>query len=74
MAKTGMMCPFSDKLCQDCAPYRARHYFLCYCKNYRGHLKGTADKKRRKNPNGKFEMPSITVNHDIFVATLHDIR
>lgn len=39
MAKAEMICPFSGKLCKECAIYRGRHYFLCFNKNYRGYLK-----------------------------------
>jgi len=41
MAKTGMLCPFSGKLCVDCSVYRGRHYYLCFCENYRGYLPGS---------------------------------
>ncbi len=73
MAKTGMICPFSGRLCEDCASYRGRHYFLCFCEAYRGYMK-TADKKRKAKPNGKFEMPVIKISRDIFDAALKDIK
>lgn len=38
MAKTSMICPFSNKLCVECELYRGRHYFLCFSKKYRGYL------------------------------------
>ena len=38
MSMIKMLCPFSGKLCEDCPIYRGRHYYLCYCENYRGHL------------------------------------
>ena len=38
MAKLSMICPFSHKLCKDCALYRGRHYYLCFCKEYRGYI------------------------------------
>ena len=38
MAKARMICPFSAKLCKECALYRGRHYYLCFCKEYRGYL------------------------------------
>jgi hypothetical protein len=38
MAKTSMRCPFTDRLCTECAPYRGRHYYLCFCKQYRGYI------------------------------------
>lgn len=74
MAKVGMICPFSGKLCEECASYRGRHYLLCFCEAYRGHLKGTTDKKRKPDSNGKFEMPTINISRDIFDAPQKDIR
>jgi hypothetical protein len=38
MAKTNMLCPFSNKLCIDCETYRGRHYYLSLCEKYRGYL------------------------------------
>jgi hypothetical protein len=38
MAKAEMICPFSSKLCKECALYRGRHYYLCFCKRYRGYV------------------------------------
>jgi len=33
-----MLCPYSHQLCQECSVFRGRHYFLCFCKDYRGYL------------------------------------
>jgi hypothetical protein len=38
MAKIDMFCPFSYKLCAECPLYRGRHYYLCFCKKYRGYI------------------------------------
>ena len=38
MAKDKVMCPFSNKLCKECALYRGRHLNLCYIRDYRGYL------------------------------------
>ncbi len=38
MAKTSMLCPFSHKLCKECAVYRGKHYYLSFCKQYRGYI------------------------------------
>ena len=38
MAKTDMLCPFTHRLCKECALYRGRHYYLCFCKEYRGYI------------------------------------
>lgn len=51
MAKEDMLCPFSGQFCKECALYRGRHYYMCFSKKYRGHLKTTkeikADTKQR---------------------------
>lgn len=43
MAKTNMVCPFSDRLCSECAIYRGRHYYLSLCKQYRGYIGESKD-------------------------------
>ena len=72
MAKTKMLCPFSSRLCQECASYRGRHYLLCYSRAYRGHLGGTGG-GFKPNANDKWAMPEITVSHDIFDEPQKDI-
>jgi len=61
MAKKIMLCPFSGVLCKDCPAYRGRHYYLCFCQKYRGHLSeaGEAPPALRTGFNGNFEMPSL---------------
>lgn len=61
-----MICPFSGRLCEECAFYRGKHYYLCFCPEYRGYLgqpgestKGNSTFGPRARSNGKFEMPSI---------------
>lgn len=63
MAKTKMLCPFSNQLCRECPQYRGRHYFLCFNTKYRGYL-GDSGKNVKRKPwsteaNPKFEMPSL---------------
>ena len=38
MAKINMRCPFNQRLCDECPLYRGRHYYLCFCKKYRGYI------------------------------------
>jgi len=38
MAKTNMLCPFSDRLCSECPLYRGRHRYLGTCQKYRGYI------------------------------------
>ena len=66
MAKEKMVCTFSDRLCEECALYRGRHYYLRFCKKYRGYLGESKDVHRAKyhtrprvSSNEQFEMPSI---------------
>jgi len=62
MAKTKMVCPFSNKLCRECPQYRGRHYFLCFHTKYRGYLGDPEEKSNRESwqtqPHPKFDMPS----------------
>jgi hypothetical protein len=50
MAKEDMICPFSGKLCRECALYRGRHYYLCFSKKYRGHLEKPGEAAKGTNP------------------------
>jgi hypothetical protein len=68
-----MMCPFSGKFCTDCAFYRGRHYFLCFCEDYRGHVdepgqvtnvSGSLASGMRSSK--KFEMPRIVLTKESF--------
>jgi hypothetical protein len=66
MAKERMICPFSKRLCEECALYRGKHYYLCFCQKYRGYL-GKPGEFAKENStfvpgagsNGTFEIPSI---------------
>ncbi|MFY9814187.1 MAG: hypothetical protein WBQ62_10505 [Dehalococcoidales bacterium] len=53
MAKDKVKCPFSNKLCQECALYRGRHMNLCYCRDYRGYL----GVNRKPTVDASFEIP-----------------
>jgi hypothetical protein len=66
MAKTRMICPFSGEPCKECPIYRGRHYHLCFCKKYRGHLYEPGEVPETitspalgLSPKQKFEMPPI---------------
>jgi hypothetical protein len=75
MAKEKMLCPFTGKLCRECALYRGRHYYLCFNKNYRGHLENTSEAPREDKPGEPVwepaEMPSAV---DPFQRPLADIK
>ena len=83
MAKTRMICPFSDNLCKECAFYRGRHYYLCFCKKYRGYVDEPREVTKVSIPatpgissNKKFETPSVipTTAVDPFTTSLKDIK
>jgi hypothetical protein len=66
MAKKEMICPFSGRVCEECPLYRGRHYFLCFCDQYRGHLNKTNDNGGTAKPLAdglwcmeRFEFPQI---------------
>jgi hypothetical protein len=63
MAKRKMLCPFSKQLCRECPLYRGRHYYLCFCRDYRGYLENQEEqpeKKSEKNrTSSKFEMLKV---------------
>lgn len=65
MAKEKMLCPFSKKLCRECPLYKGRHYYLCYCSKYRGHLENSENKAKQASAKAainkfrKFEMPPV---------------
>jgi hypothetical protein len=78
-----MMCAFSDRLCEECALYRGRHYYLCFYEKYRGYL-GEPGGSAKKNPhlvpgarsNGTFEIPLIAPKSaiDPFVVELENCQ
>jgi hypothetical protein len=61
-----MLCPFSNRLCEECALYRGRHYYLCFCQKYRGYLGSSGEGNKGESlpvpgtrSSGEFEIPSI---------------
>ncbi len=62
MAKTKMLCPFTRELCRECAQYRGRHYYLCFCSKYRGYIGDPGDRteqeSRQRDTREKFDLPS----------------
>jgi hypothetical protein len=49
MAKLPMLCPFNEKMCEECQLYRGRHYYLCTNEHYRGYIKSRKKVKRDTN-------------------------
>lgn len=75
MAKVTMMCPLSGKKCRDCAIYRGRHYFLCFCGDYRGRVEDPGEPTKtsqslspQMRSSRRFEMPIVSIvrTHDPF--------
>ncbi len=62
MAKSKMLCPFLGEECRECAVYRGRHYYLCFCRKYRGYI-DEPETGPRHHMSGykpsKFEWPQI---------------
>ncbi len=48
MAKIKMICPYSNRLCFECPTFRGRHYYLCFCKQYKGYLGNKEDEVKGK--------------------------
>jgi hypothetical protein len=54
MAKIKMICPYSHRLCSECPTFRGRHYYLCFCKEYKGYLgEENKEKDHRKKETKK---------------------
>jgi hypothetical protein len=72
MAKTKMLCPFTDELCQECPMYRGRHYYLCFHAKYRGYLEksGKMPKPRtwQTEPQPKFDIPLLLPHSPKWIA------
>lgn len=39
MAKGELVCPFTNKLCNECLVYRGRHYYIRNCKQNQGYIR-----------------------------------
>ena len=48
MAKSNMLCPFSNKECFECPQFRGRHYYLCFNPKYRGYLGDQKNEKKQQ--------------------------
>ena len=72
MAKTKMLCPFTNELCQECPMYRGRHYYLCFHTKYRGHLEERGKKFKPRTwqtePQPKFEIPLLLPHSPKWIA------
>jgi hypothetical protein len=59
MAKIDMLCPFTQRLCDECALYRGRHYYLSSCKQCRGYIGESKENTK-----------SGTIHHSVDFQTL----
>ncbi len=58
MAKTSMLCPFTQRLCTDCALYRGRHFYLSFCSRYRGY-RGESEGNTKSEVGHPVELPAL---------------
>jgi len=77
VAKTKKLCLISGNLCKDCSLYRARHYYICFSDNYRGHLCKSVEVSDTiapptpgPNRNHKSEIPHIKPRNTIDPYTI----
>jgi len=78
MAKVSMVCPFSNKMCKDCAVYRGSHYYLCFKKEYRGCLlgdngKGSKEKTVYGMKDLKVEVPDDILKNRNVLTDVEDM-
>jgi hypothetical protein len=60
MAKEAALCPFSRRMCKECAVYRGRHFELCSTRNFA--LKATRHAKAKawnEETFTKWDIPDI---------------
>jgi hypothetical protein len=72
MAKQDMICSFSSKLCQECAIYRGRHYYLCFSEKYRGRLEKPGRDNRKINPGAPEADPAKQVQVPLKIPSAID--
>lgn len=75
MAKEDMLCPFSAQLCKECPLYRGRHYYMCFCSKYRGHMKAAGEIQPGAKEEGEpvWMPPKMPSAVDPFQRTMPDI-
>ncbi|MBA4390736.1 MAG: hypothetical protein C0399_07345 [Syntrophus sp. (in: bacteria)] len=78
MAKIAMTCPFSNKICRDCAVYRGSHYYLCFKKEYRGCLLGENGKAAKEKTvygvqDFTFDVPAEILSSQTVITDVEDI-
>ena len=60
VSKEAGLCPFSGKMCRECAVYRGRHFVLCSLRNIRLHdIRAAKAKAWTDHQSTKPEMPEI---------------
>ena len=77
MAKVAMACPFSNKMCRDCAVFRGSHYYLCFKKEYRGCLIDENGNSTRKTSYGlddfSFGVPEDLLTDSKMLRDVEDV-
>lgn len=59
MAKVDMLCPFSQRLCDECPLYRGRHYYLCFCEKYRGYIGQSEGDTKSRGDQHSVDFPAL---------------
>jgi hypothetical protein len=68
MAKEAAVCPFSRKICKECAVYYGRHFELCSMRNFGLRAARHAKAKAWSDEvSTKWEMPEIPDGSNIMV-------
>jgi hypothetical protein len=68
MAKDAALCPFSKRMCKECAIYWGRHFELCSVRNVALRaVRHGKTKEWTKEANTKWEMPDIPDGSNIMV-------
>ncbi len=68
MSKEAAVCPFSRRMCRECAVYRGRHFELCSLHNFRlKEAKAAKAKAWSEEVFTKWEMPEIPDGTNIMV-------
>ncbi len=82
MAKMKMICPFSKKVCTECAIYRGRHFYLCFSKEYSGTSLGSnqIDElkakyiKTNKKQDEKFNIPDGIQTNSKWIKNVEELQ
>jgi hypothetical protein len=76
MSKAQLICPFSKRLCVDCALFRGRHYYLCSARNHGNRASGRSRSSelthQSRYRNSKIEKPPVIPRSPKWLSNLED--